>query len=269
MKLKPGWDSTLSALLVILLTLAGCSASPAAQPVTLTVMAAASLTEAFQEIGTQFEAAHPGVQVAFNFAGSQQLVQQLSNAAPADVFASADQRNMDTAVQSGRVSAADVLPFARNQLVVITPTSSPALAHLSDLAHPNLKLVLAAPEVPVGGYSLEFLNKAAQDPAYGPSFKEAVLGNVVSYENNVKAVLAKVVLGEADAGIVYSTDAYSAKGKVQEIEIPPALNVSAIYPIAVINDSTQLSLARAFVEMVRSTDGQKVLAKYGFKATSQ
>ena len=262
MKLEPGWVNTLARLLArlmpaLLLLLASCAPQPAAQPVTLTVMAAASLTEAFQEIGTQFEASHPGVQVAFNFAGSQQLVQQLSNAAPADVFASADQRNMDAAVQSGRVTAADVQPFARNQLVVITPTSSPALERLSDLARPNLKLVMAAPEVPVGGYSLEFLNKAAQDPAYGPSFKDAVLGNVVSYENNVKAVLAKVVLGEADAGIVYSTDASSAQGKVKEIEIPPALNVSAVYPIAVINDSTQPALARAFVEMCAQKPGRR------------
>lgn len=236
------------------------------QPMTLTVLAAASLTESFTELGTLFEAAHPHIQVVFNFAGSQQLAQQLAEQAPADVFASASQKYMKEAIESGRViSGADQI-FAKNALVVIYPKANPAgLAALTDLTKPGLKLVLGAKEVPIGQYALDFLDKASQDPAYGATFKDDVLKNVVSYEDNVKSVVTKVVLGEADAGIVYLTDVTpDAAEKVDKIIIPDEINVIAKYPMAAIADSAYPIEADAFVKFVLSEEGQAVLAKYNF-----
>jgi len=236
------------------------------QPMTLTVLAAASLTESFTELGTLFEAAHPHIQVVFNFAGSQQLAQQLAEQAPADVFASASQKYMKEAIDSGRViSGADQI-FAKNALVVIYPKANPAgLAALTDLTKPGLKLVLGAKEVPIGQYAVDFLDKASQDPAYGATFKDDVLKNVVSYEDNVKSVVTKVVLGEADAGIVYLTDVTpDAAEKVDKIIIPDEINVIATYPMAAIADSAYPIEADAFVKFVLSEEGQAVLAKYNF-----
>ena len=236
------------------------------QPMTLSVLAAASLTESFTELGTLFEAAHPHIQVVFNFAGSQQLAQQLAEQAPADVFASASQKYMKEAIDSGRVISGTDQIFAKNALVVIYPKANPAgLAALTDLTKPGLKLVLGAKEVPIGQYALDFLDKASQDPAYGATFKDDVLENVVSYEDNVKSVVTKVVLGEADAGIVYLTDVTSdAAEKVDKIIIPDEINVIATYPMAAIADSAHPGDAEEFVNFVLSEEGQAVLAKYNF-----
>ena len=234
-------------------------------PVEITVMAAASLTESFTEIGALFEAANPGVKVMFNFAGSQQLAQQIAEGAQADVFASASQKYMDAVVASGQAAPDAQAIFARNRLVVILPADNPAgITALADLGKAGIKLDLAAAEVPVGKYALEFLDKAAGDAAFTPSFKEDVLSNVVSYEDNVKAVLAKVQLGEVDAGIVYTSDVVAGKDQVSTIEIPDALNVIAKYPVAPLSISQQPGLAQAFVELVLSSEGQAVLVKYGF-----
>ncbi|HEX9014332.1 MAG TPA: molybdate ABC transporter substrate-binding protein [Anaerolineaceae bacterium] len=255
--------------LVILTTALFASCAPAAaQPkkAALTVFAAASLTGAFQEIGRDFETSHPGVSVTFNFAGSQQLAQQIASGAPADVFASANQAQMDAAVKSGHIQASAARPFARNLLAVIYPAANPAGIHtLQDLARPGLKLVLADKSVPVGQYALAFLAKASQDPAFGGSYQAGVLKNVVSYEQDVKSVLAKVELGEADAGIVYTTDAAAdTTGKIRQLSIPEALNSIAVYPIAAVRDSPNPQLAGAFVEEVLSPTGQAVLKRYGF-----
>lgn len=243
-------------------------ATPPGNPprVILNVFAAASLTEAFSEIGRSFEARHPGLTVVFNFAGSQQLAQQIANGAPLDVFASANNLQMDTAIQSGRMITSTVQTFVRNRLVIIVPASNPAgLSQLQDLSSPGLKLVLAAGEVPVGRYSLEFLDNAARDPLFGASFMENVLNNVVSYEQDVKFVLAKVSLGEADAGIVYISDITGRNAsKVVQIEIPDSLNILAGYPIAVVNDSPNPALAQAFIDYVLSPEGQALLRQYGF-----
>ena len=236
------------------------------QPRNLTVLAAASLTEPFTELGKQFETQHPDSKVEFSFAGSQQLAQQLAEGAPADVFASANQKQMTAAVDSGRVEENSIESFAQNRLVVIYPQGNPAgLEVLEDLAGPGLKLVLAAKEVPVGQYSLDFLEKAGQVPLFGPSFPQSVLKNVVSYEENVRSVLNKVALGEADAGIVYSSDVSGeAASKVGQLNIPDELNVIASYPIAVIKDSQHTPQAQAFVALVLSPTGQEILAKHGF-----
>lgn len=237
--------------------------------ITLNVSAAASLTASFGEIGKAFEVDNSGVTVTFNFAGSQQLASQINNAAPADVFASANQAQMDVVVASGRIDAGAIKPFVKNRLVVIYPSSNPAgIQTLNDLSMPGLKLVLADQSVPVGQYSQNFLDKAVQEPVLGNGYKEAVLKNVVSYEQDVKAVLTKVILGEADAGIVYTTDAATdTDGKIARLAIPDDLNVVAVYPIAVIKDSAVLTTAQAFIDYVLSPAGQKILAQYGFGPT--
>jgi molybdate transport system substrate-binding protein len=233
---------------------------------TLTVFAAASLTSAFQIIGRDFEAANPGTSLAFNFAGSQQLAQQIAQGAPADVFASANTAQMNVVIQSGQVISGAARTFARNRLVVIYPQANPAgLAKLQDLARPGLKLILADKSVPVGAYAMDFLAKASKSPDFTPTFSPTVLANVVSYENDVKAVLSKVALGEADAGIVYTTDAASdTSNAVGRLDIPDPLNTLATYPIAAIKGSPNAHLAAKFVDYVLSTAGQAVLAKFGF-----
>lgn len=233
---------------------------------TLTVMAAASLTESFTELGKTFEAQNPGVTVVFNFAGSQQLAQQLDQGAESDVFASASKKYMDAAITSKRVIQNDAKTFVTNRLVIIFPKDNPAgLAGLIDLAKPGLKLDLVDKSAPVGQYSLDFLDKAAKDAAnYGAGFKDAALANVVSYETDVKAVVAKVALGEADAGIVYVTDYNAQADKLGKLDIPDALSSIATYPIAAISDSKNPDLAQAFVDLVLSPAGQEVMARYGF-----
>jgi molybdate transport system substrate-binding protein len=195
------------------------------------------------------------------------LAQQLGQGAPADIFASANKKQMEVAIlEAGRVISGTERTFVRNRLVVIYPADNPAgLTQLQDLTRPGLKLILAAQEVPVGQYSLDFLDKAAQDPAFGATFKEDVLKNVVSYEENVKSVLTKVSLGEGDVGIVYTSD-ISGDGAAQvgRLDIPDPLNTIASYPIAVVGDSAYPTQAQAFVEFVLSPIGQEVLARYGF-----
>ncbi len=233
---------------------------------TLTVFAAASLIDAFKEIGAEFALAHPGTEVIFNFAGSNQLATQIGEGAPADVFASANGTQMNVAIATGRILSGTQQTFVRNRLVVVTPADNPAgLASMQDLATPGAKIVFAAKEVPVGGYSLDFLDKAEADGSLGAGFKDAVIGNVVSYEENVRVVLTKVTLGEADAGIVYTSDAAaSGEGKVGQIEIPDIFNTIATYPIAPLNDSPNLDLAQQFVTLVLAPAGQQILEKYGF-----
>ena len=232
----------------------------------LVVFAAASLTDAFGEMATNFQAEHPESTIVYNFAGSQQLAQQLGQAAPADVFASANGAQMNVAIEAGRVVSGTQRTFVRNRLVVIYPVDNPAgITTLQDLAKPGLKLVLAAPEVPVGGYALAFLSKASATVEFGSAFSETVVSNVVSYEQNVRSVLSKVVLGEADAGIVYTSDVFGdAAAQVGQLEIPDALNTLASYPIAAIADSENPALAQAFVAFVLAPEGQAILADYGF-----
>jgi len=264
-------------LCLLLALMAGCGqgqpesarATAAADAVTLTVFAAASLTDAFSEIGDLFEAANPGVTVAFNFAGSNQLATQIREGAPADVFASANAAQMDAAVEPGRIDPGAAAIFAVNRLVVVYPADNPAgIAALPDLADPDTLIVLAAEQVPAGRYSLEFLDLASADPAFGATFKEAVLGNGVSYEENVRSVLNKVALGEADAGIVYASDLVGVEG-VGSLEIPDALNVLAEYPIAPLNDSVHAETAADFIALVLSAEGQAILAGYGFSPIPQ
>jgi len=234
--------------------------------VTLNVFAAASLTSVFNEIGAHFAASHPGVEVIFNFAGSNQLATQIGHGAPADVFASANKRQMAIAIEVGRVVSETQRTFAHNRLLVITPNDNPArLSDLSDLGTPGLKIVLAATEVPVGSYTQLFLEKAVADRILDMA---ELLKNVVSYETNVRAVLSKVVLGEADAGIVYMSDAIHQDAEIQQLEIPQHLNILANYPIAPLADSSHPIFAEQFVAYVLGPEGQHILARYGFVPAS-
>ena len=267
-------SKVLSFALIMLLT----ACSPVATPATtssgeattaqtsLTVFAAASLTDAFQTISKNFSTAHPGVDVVFNFAGSQQLAQQIGQGAPADLFASANASQMAVAIESGRVVSGTEQLFVRNRLVVVTPVDNPAgIATLADLAKPGLQIVLATKEVPVGQYALDFLDKAEADGTLGAGYRDAVLANVVSYEENVRTVLAKVTLGEADAGIVYRSDVTpTAAEQVQRIDIPDNLNTIASYPIAPLSDSPHAALAQQFIDYLLSPAGQQILEDAGF-----
>jgi molybdate transport system substrate-binding protein len=230
------------------------------------VFAAASLTDSFNEIAKAFEAKYPGVEVTFSFGGSPTLRTQLEQGARADVFASADQNQMNLALQNGAVASAGQV-FVRNSLVVITPKDNPGkISALSDLKKSGLKLVLAAPEVPVGAYARQALTSMDKDAAYGAGFSEAVLKNVVSLESNVKQVVAKVELGEADAGIVYGTDVTpSVAPKLATIAIPTQFNVIAEYPIALTKSPGNAAAAQAFIDFVLSSAGQTVLKKYNFQ----
>jgi len=235
---------------------------PTPAPRTLTVFAAASLTDAFEEIGRAFEEAHPGARVEFNFAGSQALRTQLEQGAVADVFASASKKEMDAAEAASLVTSGTAQVFLKNQLIVILPPDNPAaIQTLQDLARPGLKLVLAAEAVPVGGYSREALGKL--DAQFGPGFKDAVLANLISEEDNVKQVVVKVQLGEADAGMVYGSDAVAAS-ELKTIAIPPESNVIAEYPIAALTEAPHPELAAQFVAYVLSSEGQAILARWGF-----
>lgn len=257
--MKRGWI----VFLVLISALSACSVpAPEAEPQTLTVFAAASLTDAFEEIRTAFEAVHPDVEVQLNFAGSQALRTQIEQGAQADVFASANSQEMDALVAGNFIAAGAPQIFLTNQLVVILPASNPAgLVELSDLSRSGLKLILAAQEVPVGNYFLQALDKLGA--ALGEGFKDKVLANVVSYESDVKQVVVKVQLGEADAGIVYTSDAVAAP-ELQRIEIPIENNVVARYPLAVLTQSKHPDLAQAFIEFVLSAEGQSILKKWGF-----
>jgi molybdate transport system substrate-binding protein len=245
---------------------------PTLGPTGLTVFAAASLQDAFKEAGTNFKQANPNVTgVQFNFQGSQALVAQLQQGAPADLFASADKANMDKAVAAGVIDGAPK-ELLRNVLTVVLPDDNPAnIKSLKDLAKPGVKISLADPSVPVGNYSVQVLDKLSADAAYGANFKQQVLDNVVTHEDNVKAVLTRVQLDQVDAGIVYVTDALAANKAasgnikpVRTLEIPVNFNVVAIYYIAQVKDAAHPQAAQAFLSYILSAEGQGLLGKYGF-----
>ena len=230
----------------------------------ITVYAAASLTDAFQELGTLMERDSAPTRVRYNFAGSQQLAVQLEQGAKADVFASADQRWMDY-VQERRLTAGAPRVFAHNRLVAILPKSNPGRIHeLQDLAREGVKLVVGAEAVPVGKYTREMIRRLEQRAGFPPAYGEKVVANVVSQEENVKSVVAKVQLGEADAGIVYRSDVTSrVASAVTVLEIPEDANVLASYPVAVLAGSSDPAGARAFVTLLLGSHGREVLARHG------
>ncbi len=241
------------------------SAQQTHQTQSLTIFAAASLTDAFKSLRYHFSTSHQNVKIDFNFGGSQQLAYQIDQGAPADLFASADMRWMKKLVSEGMVDSGAVHIFAHNKLVVIVPAENQAgVNQLQDLARPGLRLIMADKSVPAGRYALEFLQKCGRTGVYDTSFQADVLRNVISYEENVRSVVTKVELGECDAGIVYHSDLFADKSfAVKPIKIPDELNVTASYPIAVLKESRNAVPVNDFVVFVLSPEGQNILKKYG------
>lgn len=260
--MREGHRRSLAALvLAVTGTLAACggSAAPASSASSgerptgrITVLAAASLTDAMQTIGTDFERANPGTDLTFSFGSSSALATQIQQGAPADVFASASQRNMDAVVKAG--VAASQTPFARNVMQVAVPPSNPArVSRLADLAKPGVKVALCQAEVPCGATAAKVFTNAG------------LTVTPVTEEADVKATLAKVTLGEVDAAVVYVTDVLTAGDKVTGIDLPDDVNASTTYPIATLGDSRNPALAKALVDHVLSPAGRKVLTAAGFR----
>jgi molybdate transport system substrate-binding protein len=228
------------------------------------VFAASSLTDVFQDMATTFQQVNPNAKLVFNFGASSQLATQLSQGARADVFASADQTQMDNARKADVIAGQDRV-FAGYRLVVIAPRDNPKqISGVKDLANDGVKFVTAQPSVPIGQYTSQLLDKASADPTYGSDFKATVQANTVSQEDNVRQVVSKVQLGEADAAIVYSTDVTpQVRDQLQLIQVPDPLQTLAAYPIAVARGGNSAG-GEAFVSYVLGPDGQAALAKWGF-----
>ncbi len=241
------------------------SAGLGQEPEELTVFTAASLTGAFSEIGQLFEN-ETGMAVAFNFDGSQALRTQIENGAYADIFASANKKQMNALGDGGLINNSSMVVFTRNKISLIIPRDNPAeVSNLSDLARPGLKIVMGTKDVPVGDYALQIIDKLGNDSAYGSDYKAAVLANVISQETNVNYVVTKVALGEADVGFAYVSDiTEDMADKVDKIDIPDEFNVIAEYPMAIMQESKYPAESQEFVNLVRSERGKAVLEKYGF-----
>lgn len=244
--------------LLVAASLIGCACRSADGSSTgtrhITVFAAASLTTAYTRIGEAFMAEHPDTTVTFNFASSSDLVTQINEGAPADVYASADQANMAKLTDADG-NAGDPQVFATNVLQIIVETGNPEeIRGVADLAEPGIIYITCAPEVPIGAYAAEVL--AASGVTVTPA----------SLEENVKGIVTKVTLGEADAGIVYRTDVIAARDSAEGVVIPDDVNVITTYPIVVLDDARQPAGAREFVEFVLGEQGQAILASSGFGA---
>jgi molybdate transport system substrate-binding protein len=231
----------------------------------LTIFAASSLTDAFNEMKAKIEAANPGTVITFNYAASSALRTQLEQGAKADIFASADTVQMDNVKKANLISGESSL-FVRNTPVIIVPANNPkGIATAADLAKPGIKLVLAAPSVPIGNYSRQIFDKISKDPAYGADYGTKVLANLVSEEANVRQVVSKVQLGEGDAGIVYASDVTPAvRDQLKVITIPMPLNIIAEYPVAAVQRGANAAGSSAFIAYLLSAEGQSILQKWGF-----
>lgn len=239
-------------LALVLVSACSSSQQPAAEHQEIVVFAAASLKKTFTDIGEQFKTENPGTSVEFNFAGSSDLVTQLTQGAQADVFASADAKNMDKAAQGGLL-AGDPVNFASNTLTIaVAPGNPKKIASFKDLTQPGLNVVVCAPQVPCGSATQKV------EQATGVQLKP------VSEESSVSDVLNKVTTGQADAGLVYVTDAIGAGDKVTAVAFPEAAGAVNTYPIAVLKESSNAALAHKFVELVISEQGQKTLSAAGF-----
>jgi len=241
----------LSALAVLIAAVQPASAQqkPSGE---LTVFGAASLTESFDAIAKQFEKKYPDVDVKFNYDASSSLATQIIQGAPADVFASADQDNLQKTLDAGTVNPPRVV-FAKNRLEIAVEKGNPKkIKSLADLQKPGMVVVLCADQVPCGKYAAQSLAMAG------------VTVNPASKEENAKATLSKVSIGEADASIVYMTDVKAAKGTTGGVKIPNKVNVTATYPMAVVKQSQNATAANAWVKFVTSKDGEKTLKKFGF-----
>jgi molybdate transport system substrate-binding protein len=230
----------------------------------LTILAASSLTDAFGELAKTFERQNPGTEVRTSFGASSEMLAQIQQGAPADVFASAAEEEMDTALKDGLVTGEPQI-FVKNREVVMVPRTNPAkIRSFRDVATPDTRLVLAEDGVPAADYAIEILDKA--DKEYGAGFKKDVLSNVVSSEADVRASVNRVAVGDADATFGYASDyTPDIRDKVEVVPIPPDLNIVATYPIAALKDAKSPTLAKKWVDLVTSEEGQRVLKKWGFE----
>ena len=241
------------------------SAGFAQSPDELIVFTAASLTGAFGEIGEIYEN-ETGIHVAFNFDGSQALRTQLENGAYADLFASANTKQMNAVRESRLMNNSSVAIFTRNKLSLIIPKDNPAkITNLSDLARPGVKIVMGTKDVPVGDYALQIIAKLGNDSAYGPDYETEVMANVISQETSVSYVVTKVALGEAGAGFAYVSDVTQDMiSKIDKIVIPDEYNIIAEYPMGMLMESKYPAESQRFMDLVMSDEGRAVLEKYGF-----
>ncbi len=230
----------------------------------LTIFAATSLTDVFEELRDAFRATYPDVDILLNFSSSSTLAAQLNQGAPADIFASANERQMELVIDSGIIDEDAVDIFAHNQLVLITPADNPAsIDSMRGLAREAILLVLAAEGTPIRAYTDAMF--ASYDDEYGDGFAERVMKNLVSEESNVRQVVTRVALGEADAGIVYQSDVIGdVSDQLLTIEIDPIHNQLASYPIAVLADSLNSTAAARFIDFILSQDARPIFSEYGF-----
>ena len=265
-------------VLVVVTVLAGCGGSGSSsaggnggsggrggqQGGTLTILAASSLTDAFAELGNIFEQQNPGTTVKTSLGASSDLLAQIQQGAPADVFASAAEEEMNTAVKDGLVAGKPEV-FVKNREIIMVPHDNPAnIKEFRDVANPGVRLVLAQKDVPAADYALQILDKA--NAQYGSDFKKAVLSNVVSRESDVRASVNRVVVGDAGATFGYASDyTPDIRDRVKVIPIPPDLNIIATYPIAALEDAKSPGLAKKWVDLVTSKEGQRVLKKWNFE----
>ena len=247
------------------LLLAGCGTKPSQE---LNVFVAASLREAFSDLIVAYEEKHQDVDIIGNFAGSQLLRVQIEEGATADVYISANEQHMRQLNENGFVTA-PVTTAATNELVLAVPTGNPAdINTVDDLSRADSRVVMAGPAVPAGAYAREMLKKYGEY-SDRPAAARNILDRTISFETNVRMVAAKLELGEADAGFVYRTDVLAADGRLEIIDVPVEVQVSARYPMATLSISNSPRLAQQFVVFVRSGKAQKILEKYGFGKSAQ
>lgn len=258
------------AILVLIAAAGYTAAQPAAEPASdqseLIVFTAASLTGAMTDIAKAYEAVHPDTKIVLNFDGSQALRTQIEQGAHADLFLSANTRHM-TALQGECLMVNDsVRVFAKNRLALLVPRENRAnITSLSDLARPGIRLVIGTKEVPFGDYTRQLLGKMADDTAYGPVYRDAVMKNVISEEPAVTSLVAKLRIGEADAGIAYASDVSKEdKTLITTLPIPDQYNVIAVYPLGIIQESMVKDRSAMFVQFITSPEGDAFLTQYGF-----
>lgn len=233
------------------------------QAVDLTIFAAASLSGVLTKVKDAYETAHPGTTLTISTDSSAALETQIEQGAPADVFLAADTTSPKKLVDAG-LSAGDEVVFAGNKLTIVVPTDNPGgVTKPADLAKPGFKVIAAGDEVPITKYAKQLIENIARQPDAPVGFEAAYAANVVSREDNVKAVIGKIELGEGDAGIVYLTDA-EASTKVATVDVPDAVNVPASYAGVIVGPSTNQEPARSFLGWLTSADGQAILAGFGF-----
>ena len=271
--LRGGWRAIAAAVCLVVAGSFGCASSASegggsegaeGGGGTLTVLAASSLTDAFGELAGRFEEDNPGVTVKQSFESSSTLLAQIQQGAPADVFASASEEEMDTAVEEDLTGGRPEV-FVKNRDVVMVPEDNPAgIEEFRDVAEPGVRLVLAEEGVPAADYALKILGKAEEE--YGRGFEGDVLNNVVSREADVRASVNRVVVGDADATFGYASDhTPDIKDRVDVVPIPSDLNIIATYPVAALQNAKEPELARKWVDLVTGEEGQRVLEKWGFE----